>query len=68
MTAAHDLEMDASRHDIRVHTAAALGKMDWQEVTGYDRRALVEMTMGFKVLSDIDCVRTTAQVAVRKRR
>jgi hypothetical protein len=38
--------MDASRRDVHVHTAAALGRLSWQEVTGYGRRALVETTMG----------------------
>ncbi|HET9642035.1 MAG TPA: IS5/IS1182 family transposase, partial [Burkholderiaceae bacterium] len=41
-----ELGMDASRRDIHVHTVAALGKLGWQEVTGYGRRALVETTMG----------------------
>jgi hypothetical protein len=41
-----DPGMDASRRDVHVHTAAALGRLGWQEVTGYGRRALVETTMG----------------------
>jgi Transposase DDE domain len=41
-----ELGMDASRRDIHVHTVAALGRLGWQEVTGYGRRALVETTMG----------------------
>jgi len=41
-----ELGMDASRRDVHVHTVAALGRLGWQEVTGYGRRALVETTMG----------------------
>jgi hypothetical protein len=41
-----DLDMDASRRDVHVHTVAALGRLGWQEVTSYGRRALVETTMG----------------------
>jgi transposase len=41
-----ELGTDASRRDVRVHTVAALGRLGWQEVTGYGRRALVETTMG----------------------
>lgn len=41
-----DLGMDASRRDVHVHTVAALGRLGWQEVTSYGRRALVETTMG----------------------
>ena len=41
-----ELGLDASRRDVHVHTAAALGRLGWQEVTGYGRRALVETTMG----------------------
>ena len=33
-----DLGTDASRRDVHVHTAAALGRLGWQEVTGYGRR------------------------------
>jgi transposase len=40
------LGMNASRRDIHVHTVASLGRLGWQEVTGYGRRALVETTMG----------------------
>ena len=40
------LRTDASRRDVHVHTVAALGRLGWQEVTGYGRRALVETTMG----------------------
>lgn len=40
------LGMNASRRDVHVHTVAALGRLGWQEVTGYGRRALVETTMG----------------------
>lgn len=45
-TAPSDLGMNASRRDVHVHTVAALGRLGWQEVTGYGRRALVETTMG----------------------
>jgi len=45
-TAPPDLAMDASRRDVHVHTVEALGRLGWQEVTGYGRRALVETTMG----------------------
>jgi transposase len=45
-TAPPDLGTDASRRDVHVHTAAALGRLGWQEATGYGRRALVETTMG----------------------
>jgi hypothetical protein len=45
-TLAPALGVDASRRDVHVHTAAALGRLGWQEVTGYGRRALVETTMG----------------------
>lgn len=41
-----DLGMDASRRDVHVHTVASLGRLGWQEVTSYGRRALVETTMG----------------------
>jgi transposase len=41
-----ELGTDASRRDVHVHTVAALGRLGWQEVTGYGRRALVETTMG----------------------
>ena len=41
-----DLGTDASRRDVHVHTAAALGRLGWQEVTGYGRRALVETSIG----------------------
>jgi len=41
-----ELGADASRRDVHVHTVAALGRLGWQEVTGYGRRALVETTMG----------------------
>jgi Transposase DDE domain len=44
--ASPDLGLDASRRDVHVHTVAALGRLAWQEVTGYGRRALVETTMG----------------------
>jgi hypothetical protein len=40
------LGANASRRDVHVHTVAALGRLGWQEVTGYSRRALVETTMG----------------------
>jgi len=43
--------MDASRRDVHVHTVAALGRLSWQEVSGYGQRALVETTMGrYKLL------------------
>jgi transposase len=45
-TADGALGMNASRRDVHVHTVAALGRLGWQEVTGYGRRALVETTMG----------------------
>ena len=45
-TADPALGMEASRRDVHVHTVAALGRLGWQEVTGYGRRALVETTMG----------------------
>jgi hypothetical protein len=41
-----ELGTDPSRRDVHVHTVAALGRLGWQEVTGYGRRALVETTMG----------------------
>ncbi len=41
-----ELGMNASRRDVHVHTVAALGRLGWQEVAGYGRRALVETTMG----------------------
>jgi transposase len=41
-----ELGTNASRRDVHVHTVAALGRLGWQEVTGYGRRALVETTMG----------------------
>lgn len=41
-----DLGLDASRRDVHMHTAAVLGRLGWQEVTGYGWRALVETTMG----------------------
>ena len=41
-----ELGMNASRRDVHVHTVEALGRLGWQEVTGYGRRALVETTMG----------------------
>ncbi len=41
-----DLGTEASLRDVHVHTVAALGRLGWQEVTGYGRRALVETTMG----------------------
>jgi hypothetical protein len=41
-----DLGTDASRRDVDVHTVSALGRLGWQEVTGYGRRALVETTIG----------------------
>src|SRR5450631_1129398 len=40
-----ELPMDASRRDVHVHTIAALGRLGWQRVSGYGRRALVETTM-----------------------
>jgi transposase len=43
--------MDASSRAVHVHTVAALGRLRWQEVTGYGRRALVETSMGrYKLL------------------
>ena len=41
-----ELEVNASRRDVHVHTRAALGRLGWHDVTGYGRRALVETTMG----------------------
>jgi len=41
-----ELGTDASRRDVHLHTVAALGRLGWQEVTGFGRRALVETTMG----------------------
>jgi hypothetical protein len=41
-----DLGTDASPRDVHVHAVAAMGRLGWQEVTGYGRRALVETTMG----------------------
>lgn len=41
-----DLGLDASRRDVQVHTVAALGRLGWQQVSGYGRRALVETAMG----------------------
>ncbi len=41
-----ELGTDPSRRDVHVHTVAALGRLGWQEVTSYGRRALVETTMG----------------------
>lgn len=46
LTADSALGMNASRRDVHVHTKAALGRLGWQEVTGYGQRALVETTMG----------------------
>ena len=45
-TAPAELGMNASRRDVHVHTVAALGRLGWQEVSGYGRRALVETAMG----------------------
>jgi hypothetical protein len=45
-TADPALGMNASRRDVHVHTVAALGRLGWQEVSGYGRRELVENTMG----------------------
>jgi hypothetical protein len=45
-TADPGLGMNASRRDVHVHTVAALGRLGWQQVSGYGRRALVETTMG----------------------
>ena len=45
-TAPAKLGMNASRRDVHVHTAAALGRLGWQEVSGYGRRALVETAVG----------------------
>jgi hypothetical protein len=45
-TADPALGMSASRRAVHVHTVAALGRLGWQEVTGYGRRVLVETTMG----------------------
>lgn len=33
-----DLGMNASHRDVHVHTVAALGRLGWQDVTGYGRR------------------------------
>ena len=41
-----DLGADATRREVHVHTVAALGRLGWQEVTGYGKRALVETAMG----------------------
>ena len=41
-----DLGADATRREVHVHTVAALGRLGWQEVTGYGKRALVEAAMG----------------------
>ena len=40
-----DQGTDASHRDVDVHMVAALGRLGWQEVTGYGRRALVETMM-----------------------
>lgn len=40
------LGTNASHRDVHVHTVVALGRLGWQEVTGYGRRALVETAMG----------------------
>ena len=45
-TAPAELGMNASRRDVHVHTVAALGRLGWQEVSGYGRRGLVETAMG----------------------
>ena len=45
-TAPAKLGMNASRRDVHVHMVAALGRLGWQEVSGYGRRALVETAMG----------------------
>ena len=41
-----ELDPDASPRDVHVHTVAALGRLGWQEATGYGKRALVETTIG----------------------
>ena len=41
-----ELGSDASHRDVHVHTVAALGRLGWQEATGYGKRALIETTMG----------------------
>jgi transposase len=44
--ASPQFESDASARDTHVLTIESLGRLAWQEVTGYGRRALVETTMG----------------------
>jgi hypothetical protein len=39
-------ECDASARDTHLLTIESLGRLAWQQVTGYGRRALVETTMG----------------------
>ena len=41
-----ELGADATPREVHVHTVAALGRLGWQEVTGYGKRALVEAAMG----------------------
>jgi hypothetical protein len=41
-----ELGANATRREVHVHTVAALGRLGWQEVTGYGKRALVETAMG----------------------
>jgi hypothetical protein len=45
-TAPDDLGTAASGRDVHVHTVVALGRLGWQDVTGYGRRAMIETTMG----------------------
>ena len=45
-TAPAELGMNASRRDVHVQTVAAPGRLGWQEVSGYGRRALVKTPMG----------------------
>jgi hypothetical protein len=45
-TPPNDLGTDASRRDVHIRPVGALGRLDWQEVPGYGRRALVETAVG----------------------
>ncbi len=62
-----ELGTDASRRDVHVHTAAALGRLGWQEVTGYGRCALVETTLGrYKALIGTRLRRAAMRASARK--
>ncbi len=49
-------ETDPLPRDTHLLTIASLGRLGWQEVTGYGKRALVETAMGrYKALMVSDC-------------